>query len=71
MGVDPEARQQGIGTSFYEARKELIRERGIKRLLTGGRIAGYADVADEIDAEGIRGRGGRRQTEGPRAEFPA
>jgi predicted amidohydrolase/ribosomal protein S18 acetylase RimI-like enzyme len=48
MGVDPIARQLGIGTSFYEARKELIRERGLKRLLTGGRIAGYAAVADDL-----------------------
>ena len=48
MGVDPAARQLGIGTAFYEARKELIRERGLKRLLTGGRIAGYSAVADEL-----------------------
>jgi predicted amidohydrolase/ribosomal protein S18 acetylase RimI-like enzyme len=48
MGVDPEARQQGIGTALYDARKELIRERGIKRLLTGGRIPGYGAVADQI-----------------------
>ncbi|MGD0733020.1 MAG: GNAT family N-acetyltransferase [Terracidiphilus sp.] len=51
MGVAPEARQQGIGTLLYEARKELIRERGLKRLLTGGRIAGYAAVADEMTAK--------------------
>ncbi len=30
---------------LYEARKDLIRERGIKRLLTGGRIPGYSAVA--------------------------
>jgi predicted amidohydrolase/GNAT superfamily N-acetyltransferase len=51
MGVAPEARQQGIGTLLYEARKELIRERGLKRLLTGGRIAGYAAVAGEMTAK--------------------
>src|SRR5271157_2465288 len=48
IGVAPEARHQGIGTLLYEARKELIRERGLKRLLTGGRIAGYAAVAGEM-----------------------
>ncbi len=48
MGVDPDARQMGIGTLFYDARKELIKERGLKRLLTGGRIAGYAAVADKL-----------------------
>jgi predicted amidohydrolase/ribosomal protein S18 acetylase RimI-like enzyme len=47
MGVDPEARQQGIGTLLYDARKELIGERGLKRLLTGGRIPGYAAVAEQ------------------------
>lgn len=51
MGVDPEARKQGIGTMLYEARKELIRERGLKRLLTGGRIAGYSRVADQLTAK--------------------
>jgi predicted amidohydrolase/GNAT superfamily N-acetyltransferase len=50
MGVDPDARQQGIGTLFYEARKDLIRERGIKRLLTGGRIPGYSALADRLTA---------------------
>ena len=51
MGVDPEARQKGIGTLLYEARKDLIRERGLKRLLTGGRIAGYGEVAGQITAK--------------------
>jgi GNAT superfamily N-acetyltransferase len=50
MGVDPNARKLGIGTALYEARKELIRERGLKRLLTGGRIAGYNAVAGEMTA---------------------
>ena len=48
IGVDALARKQGIGTLLYEARKDLIRERGLKRLLTGGRIAGYADVAEQV-----------------------
>jgi predicted amidohydrolase/ribosomal protein S18 acetylase RimI-like enzyme len=51
MGVDPEARQQGIGTLLYEARKDLIRERGLKRLLTGGRIAGYSGSASRMTAK--------------------
>jgi predicted amidohydrolase/GNAT superfamily N-acetyltransferase len=51
MGVDPDARQKGIGTLLYEARKELIRERGLKRMLTGGRIAGYAAVAGQLTAK--------------------
>src|SRR5579863_8851905 len=51
LGVDPAARHMGIGTMFYETRKELIRERGLKRLLTGGRIAGYAPMAEELTAK--------------------
>jgi predicted amidohydrolase/ribosomal protein S18 acetylase RimI-like enzyme len=51
MGVDPAARQQGIGSLLYEARKDLIRERGLKRLLTGGRIAGYSAVANQMTAK--------------------
>jgi predicted amidohydrolase/ribosomal protein S18 acetylase RimI-like enzyme len=48
IGVDALARHQGIGTLLYEARKNLIRERGLKRLLTGGRIAGYAEVSEQL-----------------------
>lgn len=48
MCVDPLARRQGIGTLFYEARKKMVRERGLKRLLTGGRIPWYAQVAQKM-----------------------
>jgi len=48
MGVDPSAHRQGIGSMFYERRKKLVRERGLKRLLTGGRIPGYAQVSSEM-----------------------
>jgi predicted amidohydrolase/GNAT superfamily N-acetyltransferase len=51
MSVDPAARGKGIGSQFYEARKRLIRERGLKRLLTGGRIPGYAAVSDKMTPE--------------------
>lgn len=45
MCVDPGARRHGIGSLFYETRKKIVRERGLKRLLTGGRIPGYSEVA--------------------------
>src|SRR5579863_5630480 len=48
MGVDPAAHRRGIGSMFYERRKKLVRERGLKRLLTGGRIPGYAQVSSEM-----------------------
>jgi ribosomal protein S18 acetylase RimI-like enzyme len=50
MGVDPDARRLGIGSLMYEARKELIHERALKRMLTGGRIPGYRAVAATMTA---------------------
>lgn len=49
--VDPAARHLGIGSLFYEARKKMIRERGLKRLLTGGRIPAYAQVSREMSPQ--------------------
>lgn len=51
MCVDPMARRQGIGTLFYEARKKMVRDRGLKRLLTGGRIPWYAQVAQKLSPQ--------------------
>ena len=61
MGVDPRARKRGIGTGFYEARKNLVREKKLKRLLTGGRIPAYSQYADRMTprhyvTEVMRGR---------------
>jgi predicted amidohydrolase/ribosomal protein S18 acetylase RimI-like enzyme len=49
--VDPTARRSHVGTLFYDARKKMIRERGLKRLLTGGRIPGYSKVAGQMTAQ--------------------
>lgn len=51
MCVDPFARRQGIGSLFYKARKKMVQERGLKRLLTGGRIPWYAQVSQEMTAQ--------------------
>src|SRR5690348_4399101 len=61
MCVDPCARRRGVGSLFYEARKRMVKERGLKRLLTGGRIPGYSGVAQSMSpqeyvAEVVRGR---------------
>jgi len=48
MCVDPVVRRQGVGSTFYEARKQMVKDRGLKRLLTGGRVPGYAQVAQEM-----------------------
>jgi len=50
MGVSPDARRMGVGTLMYETRKDLVRERGLKRMLTGGRIPGYCKVSGELTA---------------------
>ncbi len=49
--VDPAVRRSHIGTLFYDARKKMVRERGLKRLLTGGRIPGYSKVAKQMTAQ--------------------
>jgi predicted amidohydrolase/ribosomal protein S18 acetylase RimI-like enzyme len=59
--VDPTARRSHVGTLFYDARKKFVRERGLKRLLTGGRIPGYEQVAmqmtpQEYVTEVVRGK---------------
>jgi len=59
--VDPSARRHGVGSLLYDARKQIVRDRGLKRLLTGGRIPGYVQVAREMSpqeyvAEVVRGR---------------
>lgn len=51
MCVDPAARHMGIGSLLYEARKKMIRERGLKRLLTGGRIPNYAQVSQTMNPQ--------------------
>ena len=61
MCVDPSARRRGVGSLFYEARKKMVKELGLKRLLTGGRIPGYGEVAQtmtpqEYVAEVVHGR---------------
>ena len=61
ISVAPDARRQGIGTLFYEYRKKMVKEKGLKRILTGGRIPGYAQVSllmspKEYIAEVLKGR---------------
>jgi len=48
--VDPAARRRGVGSLFYEARKKMVKERGLKRLLTGGRIPGFKEAPAGVTA---------------------
>ncbi|MFQ3677038.1 MAG: GNAT family N-acetyltransferase [Fimbriimonadaceae bacterium] len=59
ISVDPEWRGRGVGRALYEARKELVRKRGWKRIGTACRIPDFAawaadragaDVADYVEA---------------------
>lgn len=51
MSVDPSFQGKGIGSMFYEARKKMIKDRKLKRMLTGGRIPGYEKVANQMTVE--------------------
>lgn len=51
IGVDPAARGLGVGKALLEARKDLVRALGLKRMIAGGRIPGYGRLASRISAE--------------------
>jgi len=51
VGVDPDARGMGVGAALYEARRELARAYNLRRIAAGGRIPGFAEVADEMTPE--------------------
>lgn len=46
--VDPEMQGTGVGAALYEARRRLCRQLNLKRILAGGRLAGYSDHADHL-----------------------
>lgn len=49
--VDPDCRGCGIGALLYQARRDLCREKNLRRILGGGRLHGYADHASELSPE--------------------
>lgn len=49
--VDPEARGMGVGSRLYEARRALCRRFNLSRMIAGGRIPGYREVADQMSPE--------------------
>lgn len=48
--VDPEFRGLKLARRLYNARKQLCRERNLKRIIIGGRIPGYGAHAEEMSA---------------------
>jgi GNAT superfamily N-acetyltransferase len=51
IGVDPAARGMGVGGRLYQARKAVVAELGLARMITGGRLPGYGALAGEMPAE--------------------
>jgi ribosomal protein S18 acetylase RimI-like enzyme len=49
--VDPAARGMGVGSRLYEARRAVCRRFNLSRMIAGGRIPGYAEVADQMSPE--------------------
>lgn len=48
--VDPEFRGMRLARRLYDARKQLVREKNLKRIVLGGRIPGYQKYADRYSA---------------------
>ncbi|MNS24234.1 Acetyltransferase (GNAT) family protein [compost metagenome] len=51
IGVDPAARGMGVGARLYQARKAVVRQLGLKRMITGGRLPGYGAVSASMTPE--------------------
>lgn len=49
--VDPDARGNGIGHQLYEARRQLCQRLNLRRIVAGGRMTGYAEVADTLSVD--------------------
>lgn len=47
--VDPDYRGMKIGRRLYEARKKLVTELNLKRIVIGGRVPNYHKYADQIE----------------------
>jgi predicted amidohydrolase/GNAT superfamily N-acetyltransferase len=49
--VDPAVRGQGVGAALYEARRNLARQLNKRRILAGGRLWNYHEVASRMSPE--------------------
>ena len=49
--VDPDLQKLGIGAALYEARRALCRQLNLRRILAGGRLAGYSAQAAALTPE--------------------
>jgi len=49
--VDPATRGQGVGHALYEARRKLCRAMNLKRIIAGGRLPNYHQIATRMAPE--------------------
>jgi len=49
--VDPAFQGEGLATQLYQARKELVRKLGLKRIVIAGRMPGYGEVSSQMTPE--------------------
>lgn len=54
--VDPDFRGMKLARRLYDARKQLIREHNLMRIVIGGRIPGYAQHKDQMSAREYVGK---------------
>lgn len=48
--VHPDYRRCGVGAALYAARRDLCKRLNLRRILTGGRMVGYHEHADDLAA---------------------
>lgn len=51
IAVDPTYRRRGIGQKLYELRKDLVRRLGLRGILAGGHMPGFAKHKHTMSAE--------------------
>jgi GNAT superfamily N-acetyltransferase len=51
VSVHPDYRGRGISRRLYDARKELVRQRGLRGIVTAGMIPGFVRYKAAMDAE--------------------
>jgi len=63
--VSPDARGMRLARRIYDARKELVQRLGLRKILIAGRIPGYHEHAEQIDASEYVARAVRKEIEDP------
>jgi ribosomal protein S18 acetylase RimI-like enzyme len=48
ISTHPKHRHEGIGSMLYDARKELVMKRNLRRIIAGGRLFNYCEHADKM-----------------------